>query len=800
MKSSRGKTLKLQVCEEPHTVTRLDNHICISDTYISNIFNSVVKLKKTNLSRLFGQGDGSIIYPVMFTSDIKPGQIYIPPEIRRDLSLKLDQKIDCALDEIRDNEWSDISKITFVIQNIRNGTLGGKTVEAQDLAEAVRGSFELLGNQFPFQNGQIIVVPFRGAKLEMRVEGLELDALTVKQNALNYANLRESTQIRFINERSQLFKLNGEFANGEYDSGQMAEIPIDFVAKGIGGFKKEIAQLVRSVFYTRGTKQSLLDMYGVKKHPKGILLYGPPGTGKTLIAKSISELFTKKAVKIIQGPELKNSYYGATQQNLGDLFVEAKSNPRDLYVFIFDEIDALFAPRGSDGSVSTSNNNDLVSRFLSILDGPESLDNIIVIATTNRKELIDPAVLRAGRLETHIYIGLPDENERLEILQVHTKDMVRVLAQDVDLPTIARLTKNYSGAELARLVGVARSYAMGKNFDTKDGRLVLRHDIKSVDQAEKINQQYFIRALNEVKPMFGVDDFVQNIKPDNFISYNQNLIAIQENFQRCVDTLRFTKNMQRMNYLISGQAGTGKTSLALHLALQSHFSHIQVLSADKLLPHSMQKQLEIIDEIFARASQSSEPSVIILDNLENLIEATPDHQQYNNKLRLKFNEMLKYSASVDNKILVIATTESSNFLKKIGLAAHFVESENLEPVHLDFQDANKVFEVISGIAGSLGIKVSADLSGVGAQSSVDIPIKDLIYQLRKCAANTYEQLKLSDVMRLIMDQCDGDKCVGISVVPDEPAIASVGFFKNNAACAHPISSPALANIFSKNLT
>lgn len=759
MKSSRGKTLKLQVCEEPLTVTRLDNYICISDTYLPSHYSSIAKLKKTNWARMFGQGDGSVVYPVMFTSDIKQGQIYVPPEIFRDLSLKLDQKIECGLDEIRDNEWADISKITFVIQNVRNGKLGGKTVEAQDIAAALRGSFDLYGDRFPFQNGQVIVAPFHGAKLEMRVEGIELDPLTVKPNALNYAHLRESSQIRFINERSQLFKLNGEYTNSEYDSGQLAEIPIDFVSKGIGGFKKEIAQLVRSVFYTRGTKQSLLDMYGVKKHPKGILLYGPPGTGKTLIAKSISELFTKKAVKIIQGPELKNSYYGATQQNLADLFLEAKANPRDLFVFIFDEIDALFAPRGSDGSVSTSNNNDLVSRFLSILDGPESLDNIIVIATTNRKELIDPAVLRAGRLETHIYIGLPDENERLEILQVHTKDMARVMAQDVDLPAIARLAKNYSGAELARLVSVARGYAMGKNFDTKDGKLVLRQDIKSLDQAEKVTQQYFLRALNEVKPMFGVDDFVLNIKPENFICFNDHLSKILDNFQRSVDALRYTKNMQQMNYLIAGEAGTGKTSLALHLALQARFPHVQVLNSDKLLPHSLQKQLEIIDEIFAKARQSSEPSVIILDNLENLIEATPDYLQYNNKLRLKFNEMLKQSSMGDNKILIIATTESRDFMKKIGLAAQFSESEYLVPVHLDLKDINKAYELISRIAGSLGMKVSSDLTGVGGHSVVDISIKDLIYELRKCAANAdvANTLNMRDVVSALQSGYDVEK-------------------------------------------
>lgn len=568
-------------------------------------------------------------------------------------------------------------------------------------------------------------------------------------------------------------------ALGEAD-GLPNEIPLDFTDKGIGGYKKEIGQLIRALFYTRTIKKkSLLDVYGVEKHSKGILLYGPPGTGKTLIAKTIGGLFTREAVKVIQGPELKNSYYGATQQNLGDLFLDAKRHPKDVFIYIFDEIDALFATRGSDSSVSISNNNDLVSRFLSILDGPEALDNVIIIGTTNRKELIDPALLRAGRLETHIYIGLPDEKDRLAILQGHTKKMAQILAADVNLAVIASLAKNYSGAELARVVSVARGYAIGKNFDARNDKLILRADIKSIHQVEKVSQQYFLRALKEVKPMFGVDEASIQAGQSNFIFYDDNLVSIAGNFQQTLHCLSSDKDIRQLNYLISGPPGTGKTSLASYLASSSRFPHVQVLTADKLLSASFTRQIELIDEVFSRARQSSEPSVIILDTLEDLIEATPDYQQYNNRLRLKFNEMLKDSRHGESKTLVIATTKNREFLQRLGLAANFVETETLSCLHFDDANEKKCAAQLSAIAASLGVDVVNDLSAADRNMMIDISIKDLIYQLRKFSARLADgaSLKLSGFLHALPAEFRQVK--QLEVVPQvvEVQSSSAGLFK-----------------------
>lgn len=767
MKSARGKNLSLVVCEDTLNTVRLDNHICISAEHIKSNLPVVVKIKRSGKNALFSTAGEAVLYPVMFTPDVKNNQIYIPPEILRDLSFKVNQKIDCVLDDINPKEWVDLSKATFVIQNIKGGPLSGN-IDADDLSASLRTSFDAFGNSYPLYNGQILVLPYRDVILELRVQGVEANAVSGPK----FFRITEATQIQYVNECTQRIKLNNIKKAG------MVDPTVNFAELGVGGYKKEIEQLVTTIQFAQPDKKtSLLDNYGDEKHSVGILLFGPPGTGKTLMAKTAGELFAGSAVIIVNGPELKNSYYGATQQNLGDLFIEAKSNPDTLYFYIFDEIDALFTTRGSDSSVGTSNNNDLVSRFLTILDGAASLNNIVVIGTTNRKELIDPALLRAGRLDTHIYIGLPNEKDRLEILEGHTSKMDKVLASDVNLTEVAKLAKNYSGAELARVVRLARGYAKGKNYDTKDGKLLFRTDIKTVQQLEKVSQQYFLRALKDVKPMFGVDD--ESLQAD-IIFYDDNLVSIVGNFQQALQSLSSGKTFNQLNYLISGPAGTGKASLAKYLAQQSRFPHIQILTADKLVSATTGRQIEIIDEVFARARQSAEPSVIILDTIEDLIEATPDYSQYNNRLRIKFNEMLKDNGQGAAKLLVIATTKSREFLQRLGMAGNFAESESLACIHLDCGNAKKAAAQVAAIAASLGVDVQNDLSASDNHIVIEISIQDLIYQLHKHAARLAHgvSLKLSEFLHALPAEYRQVK-PQLEVVPEifEGQSSTAGLFK-----------------------
>ena len=206
----------------------------------------------------------------------------------------------------------------------------------------------------------------------------------------------------------------------------------------------------------------------------GILLYGPPGTGKTLIARQIGKLLEAREPKIVNGPEVLNRYVGASEEAIRALFKDAEEDYKangenaDLHLIIFDEIDAICKSRGSTRD-STGVQDTIVNQLLSKIDGVNSLNNILVIGMTNRKDLLDEALLRPGRLEVHVEISLPDKNGRVQILQIHTRKMRESgrLDPEINFDELAELTKNFSGAEIEGLVRAAVSYALYTHVDPK---------------------------------------------------------------------------------------------------------------------------------------------------------------------------------------------------------------------------------------------------------------------------------------------------------------------------------------------
>lgn len=195
---------------------------------------------------------------------------------------------------------------------------------------------------------------------------------------------------------------------------------MNFQELGIGGLDAEFNEIFRRAFNSRRFPQSVIAKYGYK-HVKGMLLYGPPGTGKTLIARKIAEALNCKEPQVVNGPEIFDKYVGGSEEKIRKLFEPAekdqkeKGDDSDLHVIIFDEIDAICRQRGSTGSSGTGVNESVVNQLLSKMDGVNSLNNILVIGMTNRKDMIDEAVLRPGRLEIHLEIGLPDLKGRLQI-------------------------------------------------------------------------------------------------------------------------------------------------------------------------------------------------------------------------------------------------------------------------------------------------------------------------------------------------------------------------------------------------
>lgn len=192
--------------------------------------------------------------------------------------------------------------------------------------------------------------------------------------------------------------------------------------------------------------------------PKGALLYGPSGTGKTLIAKALATESNANII-IVRGPEVLSKWVGESEKAIREIFRKAKTSSP--CIVVFDELDSLARPRGQ--SEENGGNERVVSQILTEMDDAGN-SGVIIVGITNRPDLIDPSLLRPGRLDLIVYIGQPDENARLEILRIITQPMP--LEEGVDLNGIAQSTKNFSGADLFALCREAAVSAMQRQSNT----------------------------------------------------------------------------------------------------------------------------------------------------------------------------------------------------------------------------------------------------------------------------------------------------------------------------------------------
>ncbi|TQS77347.1 MAG: AAA family ATPase [Methanomethylophilus alvi] len=221
---------------------------------------------------------------------------------------------------------------------------------------------------------------------------------------------------------------------------------------------------------------------------KGVLLYGPPGTGKTLIAKAMANQADANFI-LVNGPELLNKFVGQGEENLRKIFKRARQMAPS--IIFFDELDSL-APRRAGDEASRATDS-MVAQLLTALDGVEQLKNVLVIGATNRPDMIDPAVLRPGRLDRMILVGKPSEDARLSILKVHTRRMP--LADDVDLEELAARTEGYVGADLATAC--------------REAGLAAYHEDPKI---EYVHMRHFEKAMGMVRP--SVDDMTYKAYSD----------------------------------------------------------------------------------------------------------------------------------------------------------------------------------------------------------------------------------------------------------------------------------------------
>eukprot|EP00010_Vexillifera_abyssalis_P008924 CAMPEP_0201550134 /NCGR_PEP_ID=MMETSP0173_2-20130828/6533_1 /ASSEMBLY_ACC=CAM_ASM_000268 /TAXON_ID=218659 /ORGANISM="Vexillifera sp., Strain DIVA3 564/2" /LENGTH=284 /DNA_ID=CAMNT_0047960029 /DNA_START=171 /DNA_END=1022 /DNA_ORIENTATION=+ len=202
--------------------------------------------------------------------------------------------------------------------------------------------------------------------------------------------------------------------------------------------------------------------YGVTV-PAGVLLFGPPGCGKTLLAKAIANQASANFISV-KGPELLNKYVGASESAVRQVFARARASSP--CIIFFDELDALCPKRAAESSSQASER--VVNQLLTEMDGLEERQHVFVIGATNRPDIIDPAMLRPGRLDKLLYVPLPTPEERKDILSTITKKMP--LAPDVDLDSIAAGAERFSGADLSALAREAAIAAIQQDQMDIDAR------------------------------------------------------------------------------------------------------------------------------------------------------------------------------------------------------------------------------------------------------------------------------------------------------------------------------------------
>lgn len=256
----------------------------------------------------------------------------------------------------------------------------------------------------------------------------------------------------------------------------------------IGGLDEAKQELKESIEWP--IRMNRLFVHFDARPPRGILLYGPPGTGKTLLARAVATESEANFISV-RGPEFLSKWVGESERMVRETFRKAKA--ASPCVIFFDEIDAITPVRGmaTDAQVTER----VISQILTEMDGLEELHNVTVIAATNRPDLVDPALLRPGRFDRHIFIPPPDLATRRAILAIHTKK--KPLAPDVDLDHIAKRTDKYTGAELAAICNEASMLAIRETASKAKG--VDDAALKKV----KIEKRHFEAAMNKVQPRTG---------------------------------------------------------------------------------------------------------------------------------------------------------------------------------------------------------------------------------------------------------------------------------------------------------
>ncbi|MCH9657966.1 CDC48 family AAA ATPase [archaeon] len=378
----------------------------------------------------------------------------------------------------------------------------------------------------------------------------------------------------------------------------------------LGGLKNEI-QKIREMVELPMRHPELFEKIGISS-PKGVLLYGPPGTGKTLLAKAVAGE-TNSHFTSLSGPEIMAKHYGESEEKLREIFTQAEENAPSI-IFI-DEIDSI-APKREE--VSGELEKRIVSQLLTLMDGMKGRGKVVVIAATNRPDSIDPALRRPGRFDREIEIGIPDDEGRLEILNIHTRGMP--LDENVKIEKISKTTHGFVGADLEVLCKEAAMRSLRRILP--EINLDEEKISKEVLQKIKITGDDFTEALKEVRPSALREVLVQI--PN--ISWNDvgGLDKLKEELREAIEwplkhkeAFEYAHVKAPKGVLLYGPPGTGKTLIAKAVATTTESNFISI-KGPELLSKWVGESEKGVREIFRKARMAA-PCIIFFDEIDALV-------------------------------------------------------------------------------------------------------------------------------------------------------------------------------------